>query len=109
MAEDDLVAGSRLLRLDPADNVLVATGAVGPGPAGLHGGGTLRLLDAVTLGHKVAARDISAGEKILKYGVPIGSAVCNIAAGSHVHLHNMKSDYTPTHALAETAKGHPDA
>ncbi|HRJ73596.1 MAG TPA: SAF domain-containing protein [Terrimicrobiaceae bacterium] len=44
-------------------------------------------------------RDIRTGEKILKYGVPIGSATCDIAFGEHVHLHNMKSDYLPTYTL----------
>jgi hypothetical protein len=28
--------------------------------------------------------------------VPIGSAVCAIALGEHVHTHNIKSDYLPT-------------
>jgi hypothetical protein len=45
----------------------------------------------------VAARDISAGEKIFKYGAPIGSATRDICAGSTVHVHNMKSDYLPTY------------
>lgn len=97
------VAG--LLRLSRSDNVLLATGLVGPGPAKVNGGDEITLLAAVTLGHKVAARDIVKGEKIMKYGVPIGSATADIPAGAHVHLHNMKSDYTPTHALAETEKG----
>ena len=32
-------------------------------------------------------------EKVLKYGLPIGSATRDIAAGEHVHVQNMKSDY----------------
>jgi hypothetical protein len=36
------------------------------------------------------------GAKIIKYGVPIGSATCEIAAGDHVHTHNLRSDYLPT-------------
>lgn len=98
-----------LLRLSADDNVLVATGPVGPGLAAINGGGEIALLDAVTLGHKVAARDIAKGEKIMKYGVPIGSATTDIAAGQHVHVHNMQSDYTPTHSLNETATGGSDA
>jgi hypothetical protein len=45
----------------------------------------------------VAARDIAAGEKIIKYGVPIGSATRDIGAGEHVHTHNVQSDYIPTY------------
>lgn len=99
----------RLLRLAGADNVLVATGPVGPGATPLSDGGEITVLAAVTLGHKVAARAIAAGEKILKYGAPIGSATTDIAMGAHVHVHNMQSDYTPTYALDETAKGDGDA
>lgn len=109
MTGEGKAAVAGLLRLSQADNVLLATGLVGPGMAPVNGGGQITLLAAVTLGHKVAARDIARGEKILKYGVPIGSATVDIAAGAHVHLHNMKSDYTPTHALAETQKGSSDA
>ncbi len=39
--------------------------------------------------------------KILKYGMPIGIATRNIAAGEHVHIHNIRSAYTPTHALQD--------
>lgn len=94
-----------LLRLAGADNVLVATGPVGPGRVAINGGGEIVLSEAVTLGHKVAATDIPAGAKILKYGVSIGSATQDIPAGSHVHVHNLRSDYTPTHMLDETARG----
>lgn len=94
-----------LLRLSAADNVLVATAPVAVGRVAINGGGEIAVRDAVTLGHKVAARDIAKGEKILKYGAPIGSATMDIPAGAHVHLHNMKSDYTPTYALSETAEG----
>lgn len=94
-----------LLRLHATDNVLVATGPVGPGCALASEGGRVDVQTAVTLGHKVAASDIGAGEKIVKYGVPIGSATQDIPAGAHVHVHNMQSDYTPTHVLDATAGG----
>ena len=43
-------------------------------------------------GHKHALRDIAAGENIIKYGNPIGHAICDIKAGEHVHTHNMKTN-----------------
>ncbi|WP_299941726.1 UxaA family hydrolase [uncultured Nitratireductor sp.] len=85
--------------------MLVATGPVGPGPTPVSGRGSLHLRAKVTLGHKVAARDIATGERIMKYGAPIGSATAEIAAGEHVHVDNIKSDYTPTYALDATAGG----
>lgn len=105
---DKLTGG--LIRLDDRDNVLVAPGPVPAGPAKIAGGGgILQVLRPVTLGHKLASRDIRKGEKITKYGVSIGSATGDIPAGAHVHVHNMQSDYTATHSLTETAKGEADA
>jgi hypothetical protein len=49
--------------------------------------------DAIPQGHKMALRPIAAGDKILKFGVPVGSATTLIEAGGHVHMHNVKSDY----------------
>ncbi|MBQ7822284.1 MAG: altronate dehydratase [Clostridia bacterium] len=43
-------------------------------------------------GHKYALRDISAGELIIKYGSPIGSATSFIRTGEQVHTHNMKTN-----------------
>lgn len=43
-------------------------------------------------GHKFALKDIKKGEKILKYGNPIGIAKEDIQAGSWVHIHNMRTN-----------------
>jgi hypothetical protein len=43
---------------------------------------------------------------VLKYGAPIGSATADIAPGAHVHVHNMMSDYTPTHHLLDAQARH---
>ena len=43
-------------------------------------------------GHKYACRDIKPGENIIKYGNPIGHAICDIKRGEHVHTHNMKTN-----------------
>jgi len=51
----------------------------------------------ITVGHKIARKTISKGEKIIKYGVSIGSAIQDIPYGEHVHMHNMKSDYIASH------------
>ena len=42
-------------------------------------------------GHKYAARAIQAGEAVVKYGQVIGVAKADIAAGRHVHTHNVRS------------------
>ncbi len=43
-------------------------------------------------GHKYARCAIAAGEAVIKYGLPIGHATRDIAAGEHVHTHNVKTN-----------------
>lgn len=86
-----------LLRISPEDNVLVAVRNLEPGTPLDMDGGTVVLGVQVGIGHKIAACDLAPGEKIVKYGVSIGSATTEIKAGGHIHLHNMKSDYLPTY------------
>jgi hypothetical protein len=93
----------RLLRLHPADNVLTVIRTLEPGDELLMGDTRATVAVRLPLGHKVAARAIHEGEKIIKYGAPIGSAKCAIAAGEHVHTHNIRSDYIPTFARGEGA------
>lgn len=94
------------IQLFPADNVLVLTRGLNAGES-IEIGDIRRRLDApIGLGHKIAARAIAPGEKILKYGASIGSATTSIAPGEHVHLHNMKSDYLPTFTLDEGREFH---
>jgi altronate dehydratase len=51
----------------------------------------VRISSAIPAGHKVALRQIDAGEDVLKYGEPIGQAVGRITLGEHVHVHNVAS------------------
>jgi len=55
--------------------------------------GDLRLVvaDEVPRGHKVALREIRPGDSVIKYGSSIGVATAHIAAGTHVHTHNVAS------------------
>ena len=89
----------KLLRIHRDDNVLIVVNPVRPGDCDLIDGQEVVFTQNVAIGHKVAARDIGAGEKIYKCGVPIGSAKEVIPAGSHIHLHNLKSDYIATYTL----------
>jgi hypothetical protein len=88
-----------LIQLSPNDNVLIVARSLAKGETYEIDGETFILKESLGLGHKIASCDIVIGEKILKYGAPIGSATALIAKGSHVHLQNMKSDYLPTFTL----------
>lgn len=92
---------ARLLRLAGQDNVLTVVSPLRAGEEICLNGCRVRIGKNLPIGHKVAAADIPAGGKIVKYGVPIGSATCAIAAGDHVHTHNLKSDYLPTFTWTE--------
>ncbi|WP_019535014.1 UxaA family hydrolase [Paenibacillus ginsengihumi] len=50
----------------------------------------LTLADAIPFGHKVAIGRIPAGTEVRKYGEIIGRATVDIAAGQHVHVHNVE-------------------
>ncbi len=82
-----------LIRLSEQDNVAVATSNLAPGEELVVGALRLVARDAIPFAHKVALRPIAAGEKVVKFGVPIGRATAAIEAGRHVHVHNIKSDY----------------
>jgi len=69
-----------LLRISPTDNVLVAVCTLEPGTLLEIDGRKISLGVRVGLGHKLAAREIAAGGKIIKYGVPIGSSTMAIPA-----------------------------
>ena len=43
-------------------------------------------------GHKYARGPIAAGADVVKYGMPIGHATRDIAAGEHVHTHNLATN-----------------
>lgn len=90
------MSGGKLLRLAPDDNVLIVAAALHAGEVIESADGAVTIATDVELGHKVAASAIGAGEKVVRFGMPIGSATCDIAPGEWVHTHNLKSDYIRT-------------
>jgi len=104
-------AAGPVIRLHSADNVVVARVPIGIGTA--VPAENLVSRSQVPAGHKIAARDLRAGEPILKYNVCIGFAATDIPAGTYVHSHNMDfqefdrdyahaRDYVPTQILPES-------
>ena len=89
-----------LLLLDAGDNVALARRDLPEGLPVEIAGARFALERATPAGHKIAIRPIRAGEKVVKYRTPIGSARMDIAPGAYVHVHNLKSDYLPTYTLS---------
>ncbi len=72
------------IRMHASDNVAIVANDGGL-PAGTVLPGGLVLRDKVPQGHKVALLDLPARSAVLRYGIPIGHALQDIAAGSWVH------------------------
>jgi (2R)-sulfolactate sulfo-lyase subunit alpha len=45
----------------------------------------------IPIGHKVALKDLKAGDTVIKYGEDIGKMVGSAGVGEHVHTHNCKT------------------
>jgi len=90
---------SRLLRISANDNIGVAISTLEAGERVTIRGQSIVLAERVPIGHKLALACIAPGEKIVKYGLPIGSATAHIGPGDYVHTHNIESDYLPTYTF----------
>ena len=80
-----------ILKITPSDNVAVALRPLAPGEKVEAEGETLMVTSPVPAGHKIALCDLAPGERVIKYGFPIGSATQAILRGSHVHTHNLRT------------------
>ena len=78
-----------LIRIAPQDMAAVALRPLKTGETVSYGSGTVTLKEDISMGHKVALRDIRKGEAVIKYGFPIGEAVADIPEGTHIHTHNL--------------------
>jgi len=52
---------------------------------------TVKALDDIPLGHKIALIDLAVDGSVTKYGEDIGRVVAPIQKGNHVHIHNLKT------------------
>ncbi len=79
------------LVISERDNVATALQPLEDGLVLDLGASAVTVRGAIPPGHKIALRAIGAGEPVIKYGSPIGLATADIAAGTHVHTHNVSS------------------
>jgi altronate hydrolase len=94
----------RTLRLNPADNVLVAVDQIRQGTAA----GGITATQRIPQGHKMASAAIAKGAPVFKFGQIIGFASEPIAPGAHVHTHNCAfGEFDRDYAFAKDAKPEP--
>ncbi|MDR2447283.1 MAG: altronate dehydratase family protein [Treponema sp.] len=95
---------AKAIRIHTLDTVAVALEPLEKGETAAiedaFGGAPVVCADDIPSGHKIALKDIEKGEKVVKYGHPIGKASQAIPAGAHVHTHNLQT------LLAETPEYH---
>jgi (2R)-sulfolactate sulfo-lyase subunit alpha len=72
---EDLKAGSKVLAVITADNSNFE----------------IETTADVPIGHKLALKNLRAGDTAIKYGQDIGKIVANVGKGDHVHVHNLKT------------------
>jgi len=80
------------IRIHSQDNVAVALADLPEGSVIAIDGLSVMLLQPVTRGHKFALLPIAQGENVIKYGLPIGHALADIAPGEHIHSHNTRTN-----------------
>lgn len=100
----------RTIQINPADNVIVALEPIAEGDVvAVPNGGDVVAAEDIPQGHKMAVREIPAGEDVVKYGLPIGHVTRGVHPGSWLHTHNVKTnlsgevayEYHPAHPVIE--------
>ena len=81
----------KLFLIQPKDNAAVALSDIAAGETAALGTTSYTAQSAIPAGHKMAVRPIRAGEDVIKYGFPIGTARRDIAVGEHLHTDTVKS------------------
>lgn len=104
----------KAFQIDTTDNVATMLDEIDTGCSALLTGNictdidnTISAINKIPIGHKIALKDITTGESIIKYGVVIGTATKDIAKGSWVHLHNIKSVYDERSSHLDVNTGAP--
>ncbi len=98
-------APNSFILLHPDDNVLVCGAHTFRDDMVTIDGTAVRLSQDIDVGHKIARRDLLPGDKVVKYGAPIGSMTAAAPRGGHIHMHNMQSDYIKSHTREVTGHG----
>jgi len=97
--------------IHPEDNVATALEMVEAGEIvtllGEGDGRSCKATEAVRAEHKLALVPIPKGDAIVKYGMPVGHAVCAINVGDWVHLHNCASNYDKRSSTLDRESGAP--
>ena len=85
-----------VLFLNSADNIAVCLKDFTPGDVINQDGYTIKVLNPIPRGHKIATKPIAKNDGVIKYGERMGHATTDIQIGEHVHTHNVLGDRVST-------------
>lgn len=92
-----------VIRLHASDDVVIARNQLVSGTVVKEEG--ITVVGLIPPGHKIATRAIEPGTPVRRYGQIIGFASRPIAAGQHVHTHNLAmGDFTRDYAYSAEAR-----
>lgn len=84
-----------MVKMHPADNVLVALTDLAKGESIEHDGATYLLQDTIKAKHKLYTADLNQGDEVLMYGVLVGKVQYAVAKGSLMTIENLKHAADP--------------
>ena len=85
----------KVIRVHPADNVLVALKDLPKGETVRNGNASYTLADAIPAKHKFFVNDMQAGDEVIMYGVLVGKAQSFIPRGGLMTTANVKHAADP--------------
>ena len=85
------------IQINPADNVAVALHSLSKGTVIEVNGNSIELMEDIPAGHKIALKNFTKGDMVIKYGFPISHTVKEVRKG---HLLNEKTVKTNLSGLS---------
>ena len=83
---------TKYLKINPADNVVVAITDLKAGEIISDEGADLVLKEDVPAGHKVTLKNLTEGENVIKYGYPIGHVRQDVEAGKWINENQIQTN-----------------
>jgi altronate hydrolase len=83
--------GVQVLLINKNDNIVIAVEEINAGELIEVKNKKIKVISDIPVGHKIALKDFNEGEKVVRYGFPIGVAAEEIKQGEWVHTHNLKT------------------
>jgi len=81
---------SNILKIHPADNLMVALKNIQTGDRVIDNGNEYTLIENIPAKHKFYTKDLAAGTEVIMYGVLVGTTTQDVKAGSRVSTENLQ-------------------